>query len=136
MATITAIDGITDARADKLREAGVRTTDALLTNANTKKRREKLSKQAGISEKVILDLVNQADLMRVKGVSAQSAALLKAAGVDTLKELKRRNAENLAEAMEQKNSRKKTPIVKRAPSAKTVEKWVEEAKSLKPVVKN
>lgn len=135
MATITAIDGVTDARAEKLREAGVRTSDALLANANTKKRREKLSKEAGISEKVILELVNQADLMRVKGVSAQSAALLKAVGVDTLKELKRRNAENLAEAMEQKNSRKKEPIVKRAPSAKTVEKWVEQAKSLKQVVK-
>lgn len=136
MATITALDGVTDARAEKLREAGVRTTDALLANANTKKRREKLSKEAGISEKVLLDLVNQTDLMRVKGVSAQSAALLKAVGVDTLKELKRRNAENLAEAMEQKNSRKKEPIVKRAPSPKTVEKWVEQAKSLKPVVKH
>ncbi len=136
MATITALDGVTDARAEKLREAGVRTTDALLANANTKKRREKLSKEAGISEKVLLDLVNQTDLMRVKGVSAQSAALLKAVGVDTLKELKRRNAENLAEAMEQKNARKKTPIVKRAPSPKTVEKWVEQAKSLKQVVKH
>ena len=135
MATITAIDGVTDARADKLREAGVRTTDALLANANTRRRREKLSAEAGISEKVILDLVNQADLMRVRGVSAQSAALLKAVGVDTLKELKRRDAEDLAEAMEQKNSRRKNPLVKRAPSAKTVEKWVEHAKSLKQVVR-
>lgn len=136
MATITAIEGIAEAKADKLRAAGIRTTEALLENANTKKRREKLSAETKISEKQILTWVNHADLMRIKGVSGQYSELLEAAGVDTVKELKTRNADNLAEAMDKKNSAKKNRLVKRTPSAKVVQKWIDQAKSLKPVVKH
>lgn len=136
MATITAIQGIAEAKAEKLREAGVRTTDALLANANTKKRREKLSKEVKISEKQILTWVNHADLMRIKGISGQYSELLEAAGVDTIKELRTRNAENLAEAMEKKNKARKNKLVQRTPSVKVVQKWIDQAKGLKPVVRH
>lgn len=136
MATITAIEGIAEAKAEKLRAAGIRTTEALLENANTKKRREKLSQETKLSEKQILTWVNHADLMRIKGVSGQYSELLEAAGVDTVKELRTRDAENLAEAMEKKNSAKKTKLVQRTPSAKVVQKWIDQAKGLKPVVKH
>lgn len=136
VATITAIEGIAEAKAEKLREAGIRTTDALLANANTKKRREKLSKEARISEKQILTWVNHADLMRIKGVSGQYSELLGAAGVDTIKELRTRNAESLTEAMEKKNKARKNKLVQRTPSVKVVQKWIDQAKDLKPVVRH
>ena len=135
MPTITAIEGIAETKAEKLRSAGIRTTEALLENANTPKRREKLAAATKLSEKQILTWVNHADLMRIKGVSGQYSELLEKAGVDTVKELRTRNAENLAAAMEKKNNARKNRLVQRTPSAKVVQKWIDQAKQLKPVVK-
>jgi predicted flap endonuclease-1-like 5' DNA nuclease len=73
-----------------------------------------------------------ADLFRVKGVSTQYAELLEVAGVDTVKELRRRNAANLAAAMHAANNRKKR--VRRVPGERRVKSWVAQAKKLKPVV--
>lgn len=134
MASITAIEGIGDAKADKLRAAGIRTCEALLEQANTKKRRAALAKETKLSEKQILTWVNHADLMRIKGVSSQYSELLEAAGVDSTAELKQRNAANLAETMEKKNNAKKNRLVKRTPSEKVVQGWIDQAKKLKKVV--
>ncbi len=134
MASITAIEGIGDAKADKLRAAGIKTCEALLAQANTKKKREKLSAATKLSEKNILTWVNHADLMRIKGVSSQYSELLEAAGVDSCAELKQRNAANLAEAMLKKNNAKKVQLVKRPPSEKVVQGWIDQAKKLKKVV--
>lgn len=134
VASITAIEGIGDAKAEKLRKAGIRTCEALLEQANTKKRRQKLAEETKISEKNILTWVNHADLMRIKGVSGQYSELLEAAGVDSVAELKQRNAANLAEAMLKKNNSRKNRLVKRPPSEKVVQGWIDQAKKLKKVV--
>lgn len=136
MASITAIEGIGDAKAAKLKAAGIKTCEALLENANTKKKREKLSADTKLSEANILTWVNHADLMRIKGVSSQYSELLEAAGVDSCTELKGRNAANLAEAMEKANNKKKNKLVQRTPSEKVVQKWIDQAKSLKKVVQH
>lgn len=135
MASITAIQGIADAKVKKLREAGIRTTDDLLAKANTSKRREKLAADTTASEKQLLTWATHADLMRVKGVSGSSAQLLGAAGVSSVKDLKSSDAETLAAAMDKKNSARKNPLVARAPSAKVVQKWIDQAKPLKPIVR-
>lgn len=135
MATITAIVGITDANADKLRGVGIRTTDALLEQANTAKRREKLVADIQVNAKQLDTWVNHADLMRVKGVSGATAALLDSAGIKTLKDLRGADAEKAAAAMERRNSARKEPLVKRAPSAKVVQGWIDGAKDLKLVVR-
>jgi len=135
VATITAITGITDAKADKLRGAGIRTTDALLEQANTAKRREKLVADTKVNAKQLDTWVNHADLMRVKGVSGATAALLDSAGVKTLKDLRGADAEKTAAAMERRNNARKEPLVKRAPSAKVVQGWIDGAKDLKLVVR-
>ncbi len=136
MASITAIEGVGDAKAVKLRAQGIRTCDDLLAQANTKKKREKLSEATKLSEKNILTWVNHADLMRIKGVSSQYSELLEAAGVDSCSELKMRNAANLAEAMLKANSKKKNKLVQRTPSEKVVQKWIDQAKKLKKVVQH
>ena len=71
-----------------------------------------------MSEKVLLRCVNMADLFRISGVASQFAELLEAAGVDTVKELRNRNVDNLAAKMAEVNAAKK--LVRVAPSAKVV----------------
>ena len=84
------------ATGEKLRACGCKDTDALLERGGTKKGREKLAAESGISEKQILKWVNMVDLFRIKGIGGEFAELLEAAGVDTVPELAQRNAANLA----------------------------------------
>lgn len=134
MASVTTIEGIGPKQAEKLRAAGVRTCEKLLEVAGGRKGRKDLAATTGVSEKLVLEWVNRADLMRIKGVSAQYSDLLEAAGVDTVKELRRRNAENLATAMLEANQKGRNRLVQRPPSATVVAKWVEQAKALEPAV--
>ena len=132
MASIDAIEGIGHKYATKLRKARVRTTEALLKNAANKKGRRQLGEKTGISEKQILEWVNRADLMRIRGVGEEYSDLLEASGVDTVKELRRRNAANLLTAMIEIN--KKKDLVRRLPTEGMVQRWVDHAKQLDPVV--
>jgi hypothetical protein len=50
------------------------------------------------------------------------------AGVDTVRELKHRNAKRLAEAMAKAN--KKRQLVKFNPNEEAVQRWIEEARTL------
>lgn len=129
---IEKIEGIGPKMGAALRGAGVRTVDRLLTAGGDKKSREALSKATGISESRILKCVNMADLFRISGVASQYAELLESAGVDTVKELKHRNAENLATKMAEVNAAKK--LVRRPPSSAVVSRWVAQAKSLPAMV--
>ena len=74
-----------------------------------------------------------ADLFRVKGIGAEYAELLKKSGVDTVKELRNRNPENLLAKMTEVNSTG-PQLVRALPSLKMVESWVTLAKELPPMV--
>ena len=126
------VEGIGETYAKKLIEVGVKTTDDLLAKGATPKGREQLAEQSGISEKLILKWTNHADLMRIKGVAGQFAELLEAAGVDTVKELKHRVAANLQAKMEEVNAAKN--LTNRVPAVKEVEKMIEQAKALDPIL--
>jgi predicted flap endonuclease-1-like 5' DNA nuclease len=132
MASIDAIEGMRHAEATKLRKARVRTTEALLKTASTRTGRKQLSAKTGIPEKEILQWVNRADLMRVKGIGSEYADLLEVAGVDTIRELRRRNPSNLLETLIVLNTRKR--LVRRLPTEGMVSAWIEEAKAVDPVV--
>ena len=73
-----------------------------------------------------------ADLFRIKGVGEEYAELLEASGVDTVKELRNRNAANLHAKMKEVNEEKK--LVRQTPGLSSVESWVEHAKTLDPMV--
>jgi len=132
MASIDAIEGIGHKYATKLRKARVRTTEALLKAGATRKGRKELAATTGLSDHQILEWVNRADLMRVKGVGEEYSDLLEAAGVDTVKELRRRNSGNLLAAMVEVNTSKR--LVRRLPTLSMVERWIAHAKELDPVV--
>lgn len=129
---IAEIEGIGPAYAEKLKAAGIRTTDAYLARAKDPKGRKALAEETGIDDKRILKWANMADLMRIKGIGEEYSELLEAAGVDTVKELRNRNAANLAAKMKEVNDAKK--LVRQLPSEKAVEDWVEQAKALAPMM--
>jgi len=113
---------------DRLKSNGIRTTARLLDAAKNPKGRKLLAGRTGIDEKRILNWANAADRMRIKGIGAEYSELLRAAGVDTVKELKYRNPAKLAEAMAAANARNKLARV--LPSPRAVERWVEQAKRI------
>jgi predicted RecB family nuclease len=130
---IVDIEGIAKTNKAKLGKAGIKTTDDLLKACATPKGRSQTAATTGLSEKQILKWANMADLMRINGIATQYSELLEAAGVDTVKELKHRKPENLAEAMAQTNAKKK--LTRQSPSAKTIAKWVAEAKAMKAILR-
>ena len=132
MPKLADIEGIGKTYAAKLNKAGIGSQAQLLKLCCEKKGRKATAASTGISEKMILEWVNRADLARVKGVGGQYADLLEASGVDTVPELGSRNADNLQAKMGEVNAKKK--LVRQLPSSGQVADWVKEAKKLKRVV--
>lgn len=132
MASISSIEGIGPVYSEKLAEAGIKTTEKLLKEGASRKGRGEIAKATGIDEKKVLRWVNMADLFRIKGVGEEYSDLLEAAGVDTVKELRNRNSENLTKKMEEVNAEKK--LVRQLPNLEKVQAWVAQAKELEPTV--
>ena len=128
MARLSMIEGIVESYEGKLKEAGIKSTEALLEACSAKKGRAELAGKSGISENLILKWANRADLMRIKGVGREYSNLLEAAGVDTVPELAKRNVENLYKKMVEVNEEKK--LVRALPLEKQVEGWKEQAMNL------
>ena len=132
MAKLEEIEGIGQVQAKKLAKAGIKKVEDLLEKGATPKGRQELANTTTISDKQILRWVNMADLFRVKGVGQEYADLLEAAGVDTVKELAQRKAQNLHAKMAEVNEQKK--LVRAVPALSQVEKWIAQAKDLPRVV--
>lgn len=126
------IEGIGPVYALKFREQGITTVESFLEYAAERKGRQRLAAQMGISEKLILEWTNLADLMRVQGIGEEYSQLLEAAGVDSPRELSNRRADHLYQKLIEVNTEKK--LVRRIPSLRQVETWIQEAKRLAPVV--
>ena len=128
MPKIIDIEGIGDTYAQKLKDAGIDTTDELLEKGGSPTGRQEIEQTTGISGKQILEWVNHADLYRIRGVGSEYADLLEAAGVDTVPELAQRNAENLYQKLMDVNEEKK--LVRSMPQQTQISDWVEQAKQL------
>ena len=132
MATLIAIEGIGEVYAQKLHDAGLRTTEDLLEACKTPDGREDVAERTGIGGKLILEWTNLADLFRIKGVGEEYSDLLEEAGVDTVPELAQRNPENLHAKLGEVNAEKR--LVRRLPAASQVADWVAQAKALPRVI--
>ena len=129
---INDIEGIGPRLTKMLKKVGITQTKHLLDRGASKKGRRELAKESGLKETQIPKWTNMADLMRIRGVGEEYSELLEAAGVDTVKELRNRNSDNLQEAMAAKNAKKK--LVRQLPGPKQVKSWVAHAKKLKPMM--
>jgi predicted RecB family nuclease len=125
---ISALDGIDAGTVARLKAAGIRTTERLLEAAKDAKGRKALEEQIGVDAKRLLCWANMADRMRIKGMGRDYAELLRQAGVDTVRELKHRNAARLARAIAAANQKRRR--VRLPPSEKAVTRWIDQAKKL------
>jgi predicted flap endonuclease-1-like 5' DNA nuclease len=128
------IEGIGPNYAEKLNKLGIETTSDLLEKGATKKGREQIAEQTGIPESLVLTWVNHADLFRIKGVAAQFAELLEAAGVDTVKEFATRNPENLHKKLLETNDT--YGLSGRVPSIDALKDMISQAATLEPRIKH
>ncbi len=126
------IEGVGEVYAEKLVAAGINKVSELLEKCAAAKGRKELAEQTGIPEKLILRWTNHADLFRINGVGPQFAELLEAAGVDTVKEFRHRVAENLQPKLEETNGEKH--ICGRVPTATEIQKMIDQAKELEPLI--
>lgn len=134
MARIDEIRSLSHKDATRLRKAGVRTTEALLRRAATRSGRAELSDATDLATADLLRWVNVADLMRIKGIGGEYAELLSLCGVNTVKELRRRNEVALTAKIMSVNGRK--DLVRRLPTEAMVESWIERAGRIDQVVKH
>ena len=133
MGAIDTIEGIGVKNATRLRKNRIRTTEALLKRGATRAGRREVASATGFTIAQILEWVNRADLMRVKGIGEEYSDLVEAAGVDTVKELRNRKPANLLAKMVEINKTKR--LVRRLPTESMVERWVAYAGELPSVVK-
>jgi len=128
MANLIVVEGIGPVYAQQLKEAGIRSTDALLAAGATPEGRKDIAAKTGIGDALILRWVNHVDLFRIKGVGEEYSDLLEAAGVDTVVELAQRVPANLYAKLVEVNQADKR--VRKLPTEKQVKDWIKQAKKL------
>lgn len=125
------LKGIGEALATALKSAGIDDSEKFLAAAGKPADRKALAEKHGVDARQLLELANRADLARIKGVGSVYADLLEHAGVDTVIELRNRNADNLFAKIGESVA---ALGVKRTPRIEEVRDWVEQAKQLERAV--
>ena len=124
------IKGLDDETKKKMEEAGIKDVEHLMEQCSTPARKTALAKKLGIPGSQLTEFVNRADLLRLKGVGPEMANLLEEGGVDSVKELRRRTPENLANKLKALNDEKK--IAHRAPTLQQIQGWIQQADEMYP----
>ncbi|RME42091.1 MAG: DUF4332 domain-containing protein [Chloroflexi bacterium] len=124
---IAELRGVKPQQVNTLKAHGITNAGQLLERAGTPQGRRELAEATGMSSDEILELVNRADLSRIHGIGRQYSHLLEDAGVDTVPELAQRNPANLHAALVEAAA---SSGIKRPPTLKQVEDWVNQAKAL------
>jgi predicted RecB family nuclease len=102
--------------------------EALLEAAHNARGRKELAAKTGFSEQQLLEWANLADYLRIPGMGKAKAELLRASGVNTVRELTHRNPARLAQAMKDANDKRR--LVQVLPSEKSVGQLIEKARKL------
>lgn len=129
---VSAIEGIGQAYGKRLRKSGVKTIDDLLKAGSTRDGRNLLATKINVSPSKILKWVYRADLFRITGIGKQYSSLLESTGVNSVTNLSIRNPELLYRDLMEIN--RKRNLVRRTPPQNLVKEWIENAKTLKPII--
>jgi predicted flap endonuclease-1-like 5' DNA nuclease len=125
---------VSTADADKLKKAGVETTEQLLDKAAKAKDRKALAKASGLKPAELLELARRCDVLRIKGVGPEMVILLDAAGVKTTAALAKLSPAALMESITKANQAKK--ITEKPPTEPQVGDWIAQAKNLPQVLED
>lgn len=115
-----------------LKGRGVTTCAQLLATGGPAERRATFAVETGVDPDLLLAVVRQADLMRVKGVGSVFGMMLEEIGIDRMSELARQEAQALRDALQRHNEAER--IARRAPTIGEVEDWVRQAQALPALV--
>ena len=126
------IEGIGRAYGSKLSKAGFNATDDLLKQCGSAKGRRQVAAASGLDEGQLLNGPTWPISCASAGIGKQFSELLEAAGVDTVKELRTRRADNLATKMKEANAAKKP--TRATPTERQVAGWIDQAKSMAPMI--
>lgn len=118
------IRGMDATVAAKLVAEGIRTSEVLLAAGKTPADRKELAARLNVDPKVLLKLLNRADLTRIKGIGEVYSNLLENAGVDTVAELAQRVPLNLYQKLAEQAHK---GDARRTPTLTQVESWVKQA---------
>ena len=135
MPSIEAIEDIGSRHQARLKAAALGACQNLLKAGATRRGRRIISATVGVAESRVLEWVNKADLMRINGISTRYAQLLEAAGVDSIRKLRKRRPAHLHQSLVTENATRRKRLVNRLPSKKEVSAWVKQAKKLPQIVK-
>jgi predicted flap endonuclease-1-like 5' DNA nuclease len=119
---------VSSAEAEKLKKAGVETTEQLFDKAAKTKDRKALAKSSGLKPAALLDLARRCDLLRLKGVGSEMVLLLEAAGVKTTAALAKLTPGALMDSITKANQAKK--ITEKPPTEPQVGDWIGQAQKL------
>ena len=135
MPSIEAIQDIGVRHRSRLKAAELWSCRALLEAGATKKGRRIVAETVGVSESRVLEWVHKADLMRVNGISTRYSQLLEAAGVESMRKLRKSRPAQLHQSLVEEDKKRRKRLVNRLPPAKEVASWIEQARTLSPIVK-
>ena len=135
MPSIEAIQDIGVRHRSRLRAAELWSCRAFLEAGATKKGRRIVAETVGVSESRVLEWVHKADLMRVNGISTRYSQLLEAAGVESMRKLRKSRPAQLHQSLVEEDKKRRKRLVNRLPPAKEVAGWIEQARTLSPIVK-
>ena len=135
MPSIEAIQDIGVRHRSRLKAAELWSCRALLEAGATKKGRRIVAETVGVSESRVLEWVHKADLMRVNGISNRYSQLLEAAGVESMRKLRKSRPAQLHQSLVEEDKKRRKRLVNRLPPAKEVAGWIEQARTLSPIVK-
>ena len=127
---IERIEGIGLVFGPHLRSVGIAWVADLIDQCGTADGRAAVAEKTGLTTAQLLTWTNMADLLRIPGMTPDWAELLHAAGVDSVKELKHRGAENLRQKMEEVNVTAERKISPTVPDVMTVNDWVQRARTM------
>lgn len=132
MYAIEDIEGIGPAFGKRLRDMGIEATQDLVDRGRTAGERKSIAGRISVDDEAITQWTRMADLMRVAGVRIQFSELLEASGVPSVQDLARQDPERLASRMAEVNAR--DARTRTVPSAGTVARWIEHAKTLPSLI--
>ena len=122
---IIEIEGIGEKYAKKLEKEGISDVEDLLPL--TYRQIKELAEKTVISIKLIDKWQEHANLMRIDGVGPEYSDVLNQVGIDSVKELARRNPQNTLDKMVELD-KEKPDVIRKLPTLKNIESWINEAK--------
>ncbi|GIW21973.1 MAG: hypothetical protein KatS3mg068_0980 [Candidatus Sericytochromatia bacterium] len=119
---------------NKLKKIGIDSTLKLLDKGCTPIKRKTLLIKTGISESLLMRLINISDLLRIDTLEPENAFLLENIGINSIKLLEKKTTPELLSLINKNKDLLKAKNIFVLPSENQINKWIEEAKSIEKLV--